>query len=311
VPMLWEQHVQNRSAAVFADLTWVIGGKVHTHPTREVLLQCKEGDFARLGPGCTKPDQFGEVHAPYGSVLPFRDSDMCAAKHLQQIELTAKCYGSNRDTTPIFTDEQGKVLTHSTLDGLLAEMLTFCYDEAVARTHSWHSVRIGLACALHAAGAPDEVIQLLCRWISVDSLRLYRRVGTSQNVMWCDAAEQAKVDSRQLGNLPILDGSDSFAALQSCADNTDEPERHTLPAKAPCHADIKVMVPRGLWPHYPCTELQGEGWEANIVSRSEKGVKVEFVHAKTPDGKPYQKVTLDPDCLRPLPADGGAGVDNE
>jgi hypothetical protein len=230
---------------------------------------------------------------------------MCAATHLRDAELRACCHGADRHTTHIFTDERGDLLTHSTLDGILAEMLTFCYDKAIASTHSWHSVRIGLACALHAAGAPDEVIQLLCRWVSIESLRLYRRVGVSRNILWCDAAELATVDTRQLGNLPILDGSDSFAALQAplnaeAAPKQARPRQQAAQAQAP----ERVMVPRELWPDYPCDELQGKGWEALVVGRSERGVQLAFANAKTKDGVPYQRVTLDPAVLTPLPPTG-------
>jgi hypothetical protein len=52
----------------------------------------------------------------------------------------------------------------------------------VASTLSWHSVRISLACALHAVNCPDATIQLICRWASPDSLELYRLIGTSSHI---------------------------------------------------------------------------------------------------------------------------------
>eukprot|EP00965_Chrysotila_dentata_P075844 2505766-Pleurochrysis_carterae.AAC.1 len=51
---------------------------------------------------------------------------------------------------------------------------------------SWHSLRIGLACALRAAGCPDQIVKLICRWASTQSLAVYARLGMSTNAGWTD-----------------------------------------------------------------------------------------------------------------------------
>eukprot|EP00965_Chrysotila_dentata_P018981 632857-Pleurochrysis_carterae.AAC.1 len=66
------------------------------------------------------------------------------------------------------------------------------YDHKTARVFSWHSLRIGLARALRAAGCPDENIQLICRWASPQSLRVYARLGTAKNAGWTDEAEKCQ-----------------------------------------------------------------------------------------------------------------------
>lgn len=83
----------------------------------------------------------------------------------------------------------------------------------MASVITWHSIRIGLACALKQANCPDDIIQLICRWTSASSLRTYARMGVSANVQWCDAAEQAVVTAVQVSNLPRLDNSQEYSEL--------------------------------------------------------------------------------------------------
>ena len=199
--------------SVRADLTWVLRGVEYMDPPPHLLRAARPGDAARLSAGSTKPDQFGEQHAAFASVLPYDDTDTNAAKRLRDMELHDPCHGAARQTRPLFATADGRVLTHSPLDRRLHELLHHCFGSATANTHSWHSMRVGLACALHAAGASDATIQLLCRWLSPDSLRLYRRLGTQESVRWVDAAEQARVDTLQQTNVPAVDSCEAFGAL--------------------------------------------------------------------------------------------------
>lgn len=199
--------------SVRADLTWIINMVEYTDPPPHLLKNLAVGDAARLGPGSTKPDQFGEQHAPFASVLPYAPGEDNAAARLAELELEAPCHGPERQRRPLFADAQGKVLTHSPLDRRLHDLLQHCFGTATAATHSWHSFRIGLACALHAAGANDATVQLLCRWLSPESLRLYRRLGNREMVQWVDAAQKARVDTLQQTNVPAVDSCEAFGAL--------------------------------------------------------------------------------------------------
>ena len=67
--------------------------------------------------------------------------------------------------------------------------------------------------ALRAAGCPDEVIMLLCRWMNPESLRAYARVGPSGYISWLSAAERAVVDARQSSNLMRLDNAEGMIAI--------------------------------------------------------------------------------------------------
>ena len=87
--------------------------------------------------------------------LSAREGDPCDA--IRDIELREACPDGERETTPLFADEDGSPLTHSILDALLKAALLYACGEAAAKIYTWHSYRSGLATALHAAGVPDAV----------------------------------------------------------------------------------------------------------------------------------------------------------
>ena len=322
-----------------SDLTWVIGGREVIDPTRAQLLGLKVGDQARLGPGCSKTDQFGEVHAPFGTTLPYRTGgreSLCAAAELALLELESPCEGAARADTPLFADEHGQLLSHRKLDDVLRRLLLHCFGTAAAAVYSWHSFRSGLACALAVAGANDATIQLLCRWMSADSLRLYRRMGSQEMISWADKAERSHVDTIQLPNIPIVDAADGFGPLlrrcdvdltdreatlqeltqplataraparkrQRTADEPSDDEDDHVPDTSPLTADNatgrRVLVPAHVWPAYACNERGGAGWEAIVRRASSDHARVEFVRARTGSGRRYADADLLLTALQPI-----------
>ena len=283
---------------VRSDVAWRINGVMYADPTDEQLAQLVSGrDCAFLSPCRSKTDVGGIEWSPFPSVLPYDASKSTnAAAALLEIEQEEPCHGARRDSVPLYADAHGQPYTHGVLDGWLHRTLAGLYDDATASVHSWHSLRIGLACALAAARVPDAHIQLICRWASEESLKTYRRLGVSQNVAYTDAAERAVVDTMQSGNIPIISGSHAFAMLQEEAVGaTTAPRipaaRPTPPAAVarapPAHAEVtpaevgapaarpprlvqglcvgrRVCVPRRCWPNYACRELSGRGWAAHI-----------------------------------------------
>ena len=215
----------------------------------------------------------------------------------------------------------------------LYEMLSFHYGPAVASTHSWHSFRIGQAVALHAAGASDEQIQLICRWVSPESLRLYRRLGFAEMIRLADSAADQHVSTLQMANAPVVDGSEGFALLNQRYGDTAEARISQLleagssavaPAAPPKDDDAEsvssagstrlpepdarplapdnargryVLVPRALWPDYPCAELEGRGWLGRICSLRAGVARVAFCHAVDDAGLPFVDVYLRLDAL--------------
>ena len=163
------------------------------------------GDCILLAPCTSKSDQFGEEHCPFPSVLPFDGLGTDAAAGIRDIELEQPCHADARQTTPLFCDAAGAPYSYAMLHNDLRALLTALYGRKFAGAFSWHSIRIGLACALCAADAPDAVIQLICRWASPDSLKVYRQMGIEKNIFWVSKAHSVTFDATRVNNIPALD----------------------------------------------------------------------------------------------------------
>ena len=183
-------------------------GAVISSPTSADWRALRPGDSLLLAPCASKTDPFGEVHCMFPSILPYNGDACSAAASVRDIELSRPCLPSERRTTPLFADEHGRPFTYRVLHAEFRSLLTALYGAMVAGTFSWHSVRIGLACSLHAAGCPDEIIQLICRWECPASLHVYRQLGVEQNVFWTDKANSATFDALRVNNLPALEHID-------------------------------------------------------------------------------------------------------
>ena len=310
-------------------------------PTPAEMLSLVSGrDLAYLAPSRSKTDFTGAIYCPFPSVLPFDERiPTNAAAALRDIELDTPCHGALREQQPLFATESGAPYTHSVLDRWLFELLQALYDRPTAEIHSWHSLRVGLACALHSAGCSDDVIQLICRWASQSSLRTYRRLGTAENVVWTDRAERVTVDALQTTSFPIICGSEGFAQLQyeslrqqhpgAATWLRDDPtglHNHARPpaptvipaspsplAPSPPPADLRplrpgqsvgrrVLVPARLWRvgTYTCDEHGGRGWTGRVLRERAGNALVHFEDAVTARGLPYDDTWLQLAVLEPL-----------
>jgi hypothetical protein len=95
-------------------------------------------------------------------------------------------------------------MRHRHLEVVLLTLLLSFMSASDANKYSWHSFRIGLACALLAAGASDAVIMALCRWRSVASLRIYARINPDDYTRFIDDASALNLSSIQGPNLAAL-----------------------------------------------------------------------------------------------------------
>ena len=90
------------------------------------------------------------------------------------------------------------------LESSLHALLIVIFGAQGAGMYSWHSFRVGLACALLAAGAPESTILALCRWRAASSLRVYARITFEDYTSWLRRAEAEDVRAIQGPNLPPL-----------------------------------------------------------------------------------------------------------
>ena len=139
-----------------------------------------------------------------------------------------------RRTTALFSDENGKPFTYAVLHRELRLVLTALLGAQVASTLTWHSIRIGLACSLHAADCPDAVIQLICRWSCPESLHVYRQMGIDKNIYWTEKARHVAFDATRVNNLPALDNDAAlYDHIVAFGDGIDTPVAPTPAAVTP------------------------------------------------------------------------------
>ena len=308
-----------------ASVSYVIGGVVVADPTPAQLAQLRPGDVVLIEPPRSKTDQFGEIHCPFPSSVPYTSDPDGAGHMLARQDLDYPCRGATRQDTPLFADEGGQPYTHSTMDTLLHHILLHLYDAKAAQCYSWHSMRVGLATALKAAQVPDDVIQMICRWTNPESLRAYARHGQSLHINCVDQAEKAVIDAVQSSSVPKTCNTEGTAALnvafggrisaraQAVLDAADDAEAAT-PAIAPPEppADLsplpttqdcvgrRVLIPSHLWPTYECDENLGRGWTATIINYSRGTAMVRFSHATDGRGIPYADERLLASTLIPI-----------
>ena len=238
---------------VRASLVWRIGGLVVTDPTPAQLRSLRPGrDSASITPSRSKPDQWGEVHCPFPVTLVYEEGEANPAAALRDIELRLPCHGDDRNAYPLFADASRQPYASGFLHSLLVAVLTHLYGSAVASLYSFHSYRVGLATALHAAGVPGDMIQLICRWMCPESLHVYRRVGLAEHDGNLRRAAKADVSVIQTTNVPRVVGDWGYAELNpSFTDNNGSAERalqeaRTLPvAPRGASSQSAPRAPRG------------------------------------------------------------------
>ncbi|MGA1354914.1 MAG: hypothetical protein ACO32I_09100, partial [Candidatus Limnocylindrus sp.] len=155
------------------NVTYRIGEVIVVDPTRDQLISMRAGDLVYLAPCSSKPDQFGEEHCTFPTVLLYDGTPRSAAGAIRDIELEVPCRGAARRSQALFSDEQGAPYSYYALNSWLHSLLTALIGAEAASVFSWHSFRIELACLLRSAGCPDSMIQLLCRWKCPASVQKY------------------------------------------------------------------------------------------------------------------------------------------
>ena len=310
-------------------LTWRIDSMVVADPTDAQLDSMVHGrDRAEVAPSRSKPDQWGETHCPFAAPLVLGPEADNAALWLRDLEKRTPCHGAARRTTPLFADQHGQPYTHAVLDSLLKLVLTHVYGAAAASLFTWHSFRVGLATALHAAGVPDAMIQLVCRWMCPESLHIYRRIGTSEHSANLTAASKAKVDVLQAANAPRVTADQGFQSLLKELDSLSLHAQRAFDAtatiaptvplaptpmvqgkrpappvtlsplvRAPQPRDL-LVIPRDVYPAYPCAELGGLGWVARVHSATSVTALLDYVSALHKNGAKFERVRLPWTVLR-------------
>ena len=198
-----------------SSLLWRIDGVSVADPSAAQLSGLQPGrDGAILIPPPSKADQFGDIWGVHPIHLEYDPSDRAnAATWLRQIELQFPVHGARRAAVALFfTDSKLSAMHHSTVDTYLGHFLKL-HLGAAAGKYSFHSFRIGFACALLAAGCDLYTIQALARWRSPESIRIYARMNPDVYAGWVTKSLQQRASSVSTANLPVIDRHEALARL--------------------------------------------------------------------------------------------------
>jgi hypothetical protein len=193
-------------------VSWYIGGKYVACPSDAQLQALGESDFMLITPPPSKADQSGAVWGSSPIYLPFRDELRNAPRAVRELLLhigPASYSGSDA----VFTSCNGSPLTGDVMKEALFRMVSSFMPAEAARLFTWHSARVYLATALHAAGVKPGVIQAMLRWQTDESLRLYALLSRDTAAAHLDSAAKANVASVRSSSLPIYEQFDLFLAM--------------------------------------------------------------------------------------------------
>ena len=198
-------------------LLWEIDGALHVDPAPELLeALVPRRDKAVIKPPRSKSDPDGTKFGAHPIYQLFDPDDVAnAAAWLRRLELLFPCRGARRLTTPLFFDDARSFspISHSTVDSYLTHLLRWHVPAAEIGSYSFHSFRIGFACALLAAKCPYDMIQALARWRSAESVKIYARLNPADYTTWVAAALSQTTTSKTSARLPVIDAHGVIATF--------------------------------------------------------------------------------------------------
>jgi hypothetical protein len=201
-----------------SSLLWEIDGRIFVDPSPAQLRSMVPGrDKAVIKPPRSKADQDGTIWGAHPIWIVLDETDTAnAAARLQSMEIKFPCNGPQRAKTPLFfSDAKFSPLRHSTVDCYLEHLLRANVPAERVKAYSFHSFRVGFACALLAAHCPYDMIQALARWRSDKSVAIYARLNPNDYAGWVTKALQQKTTSRTAARLPVvIDDHDNVATYQ-------------------------------------------------------------------------------------------------
>jgi len=201
-----------------SSLLWEINGTLHADPSPAQLRALVQGrDKAVIKPPRSKADYDGATWGAHPIWLVFDDTDVAnAARWLLRLELQLPLRGGQRAEAPLFVSSAAlEPILHSTVGRYLELLLSANAPEECVSAYSFHSFRIGFACALLVANCPYDMIQALARWRSDRSAAMYARLNPSGYSGWVIKAMRQTTTSRTVARMPVIDAHDAAATFQS------------------------------------------------------------------------------------------------
>ena len=191
-------------------------------PSDEQLDGLSPGDSCVLKVPLAKNDPFGLHFRSLPVYLPVSNERTNAARAIARLIRAVPIADDKLSTTALFcTDAAGTPLRHAQANRTFQAMAVLALGEERAKRYSLHSLRIGAATALLAAGASGELIQALCRWRSPKSVKVYARLGRSDYADWLIRAAKIHTDAVTARNIPQIDHDNTVAWLTATASSRE------------------------------------------------------------------------------------------
>ena len=202
-----------------ADVQVVIDGVTYLDVGPEQLARLRERRYRTayitVAVNVSKADSEGTKFGPNLISLSYNpDNPMSFAVALIDYYVDFPVRGAARHTTPLFTTDGVSRWTDAALDAVLAGVMKVTLTPEQRRRKTMHSKRVFVACALRELKSPDSEIQALVRWSSLESLRIYARMGLQYQAARRDALLAARIDTLNAAaraTLPQIDPSPDTA----------------------------------------------------------------------------------------------------
>jgi len=197
-----------------SSVSWCIGGSLIARPTAAQLDNLQPGDSCVLKVPLAKNDPFGLHFRSLPIYLPVSHDRTNAATAIARLIRAVPVEPEKLSSTALFcTDAAGTPLRHAQANRMFHAMAAAALGDEISKRYSLHSLRIGAATALLAAGASGELIQAMCRWRSPKSVKIYARLGRSDYSEWLLRAARVQTDAVTARNIPRIDHDSTVARL--------------------------------------------------------------------------------------------------
>lgn len=204
---------------VWSMISWCKGGSLEcssgTLGDTQLQLLC-EGDYMVITPPPSKSDRFDVAWGSHPIYVPFHQQTRNAARAVRDLGL-AVGEGHRQPHSPLFVNNNKQPLQASSMASALHHAVSTLVGSNRAKLFTWHSGRIYLCTALHAAGVKPHVIQAMLRWRTDESMCAYNRMSMQQYVRNVDSAAKAIIAAVQSPNRPIYEQFQFFVAMNKMA----------------------------------------------------------------------------------------------
>ena len=206
-------------------------------PTEAMLRAANGRTIVYVRPPPSKADPDGSIwgSSPICSVYD-PHAIVNFAREMIAYELARGLYtDEERRLAPLLLNADGSHWSKSALTTFFDRLLRAIMPEAAAKTHSVHSFRIYLACALRDRGVPPATIKEMLRWRSDAALCVYARVNAALDSATRASAMGASVNSVRTTTVLTREDREQAAAAAFIAQGSGASSRPRASAFAGEH----------------------------------------------------------------------------